>query len=125
MLTVTGVCPIPTNLDVRIALRKRVEMLHCAPKGIASVPCRLIIGTPEDDAHIDTASGGAFEHVQCGAATVRHQERWPHECHRRPNALLCSLDCLADATEGRLPVDPRPDVITAASRIGTGVNEWR
>ena len=124
MLAVAGVRPIPANVDVRIALRKHVEMVLRAPKGISSETCRLVIGPPEDDAYIDTASSDAFEHVQCGAATVRHLERWPHECNRRPNALLCSLDCLADSTEGRLPVDPRPDLIAAAGRIGTGGNEW-
>src|ERR1051325_8950122 len=125
MLAVTGVGSIPTDFDVRIVLRKRLEMVWRAPKGISSVACGLVIGPPEDEADIDPTPGGAFEHVQGGAATVRHLERGPHEGNRRPNALLGSLDGLADSTEGRLPVDPRPELIAVAGRIGTGVNEWR
>ena len=70
MLAVAGVCPIPTDVEQGIALRKHLEMVWRAPKGISSPCCRLVIGPPEDDTYIDTASGGAFEHVQCGAATI-------------------------------------------------------
>ena len=98
-------------------------MLSRAPECVPPVPGRLIIRPPTKQADIESAMSSAFEHVQGRAATVRHVERWPHECDRHPHTLLREFDGLADASKGGLAVDPRDDVITRTRRVGACLDE--
>ena len=98
-------------------------MLSRAPERVPPVPERLFIRPPAKEADVDSAMSSAFEHVQGRAATVRHVERWPHECDCRPHALLREFDGLADAAKGGLAVDPRDDVVTRTRRVGACVDE--
>ncbi len=119
MLAITRSSFISTDFEVRILLRKCLEMVDRPPKGIASVFRHLFIWPPKDNTYVNIASGGPLKHSQSGTATVRHLEGWPHEGHRDPNALTGRFNGLADATESRFPIDPKSDPMTVTCRIIT------
>lgn len=98
-------------------------MFGRTPECIAPPLRRFFIGSPEDHADVNTATGRAFEDVECRSATVGHQKRRPHEGHRRQDALLREFNGLADAAKGRLTVNPGNNPIARACRIGTRLDE--
>src|SRR5690349_14290544 len=109
MLAVAGMCPVPADVDVRVAVGQQLKMLSRAPEGVLPPAGRLIVRSPEDETDVDPAARRAFEDVQRGAATARHLERRPHECHCCPYAFPGELDSLADAAKGGLAIDQRQD----------------
>jgi len=108
---------VPPDLHARSTAVEQFDMRRRSPEGVLPEPRGLLVGSPENDPHIDTSGSRTIKDIKWSSATVRHHAGLPHECDRYPDAPAGCLDRFADAPERRLTVNQRSHQIPAACWI--------